>query len=150
MSRSVQAYTPSGSLGLTDRIRNSSGPTNPSNCTLTPRAGALAASSTRLNPTISFLAPNSRMALPFHSRFSTGLALVTVRSSSCVTLSPPSLAQSALTAPSDVSASALRPAGAGIARGAGDATTGAAAGASAIPALSTVPAAVGPGATATG
>ena len=74
------------------------GPLRLPRLTLTFEACAVAASSTTLKDTTSFLAPNVWMHLPSQTLLTTAPACPVARSSSWVTLSPPSLAQIAVSA----------------------------------------------------
>ena len=72
------------------------GPVRLPRLTLTFAAFDVAASSTTLNDTTSFFAPNVLMQWPSHTLLTTALACPVARSSSCVTLSPPSFAHTAV------------------------------------------------------
>jgi len=74
------------------------GPVRLPRLTVTFDDGDVAASSTTLNDTISFFAPKTWMQWPSHTLLATALAFAVARSSSCVTLSPPSFAHTAVMA----------------------------------------------------
>src|SRR5580692_6739201 len=74
------------------------GPVRLPRLTVTFEACDVAASSTTLNDTISFLAPKTLMQWPSHAPLATALVCPVARSSSRVTLSPPSFAHTAVMA----------------------------------------------------
>jgi hypothetical protein len=79
-----------------ERMTEPPGPMREPRLTLTFAAFDVAASSTTLKDTVSFSAPNVRMQVPSQTLFMTMLACPVARSSSCVTLSPPSFAHTAV------------------------------------------------------